>query len=83
LDDDILHLVSIKLISPWVDVSIFQNSLGLQGKKAIKSGDFLGTAQTLLGSLGGNLSNPKCGSSKLDNNSAQLGDEILNYVYYI
>jgi hypothetical protein len=54
---------------------IFQNALTLQKRKREKSGDFTGSADALLTALGGNLSNPTCGSAKLDNTSLPLGEQ--------
>jgi hypothetical protein len=54
---------------------IFQNALLLQRRKLDKSGDFSASDQMLLSALGGNLSKPMCGSTKLDNTSLPLGQQ--------
>ncbi len=50
----------------------------MQSKKLAKSGDFFDTGETLLSTLGGNMSNLMCAGSKLDSNkSLEIGKENL------
>ncbi len=60
---------------------VFQNALLLQSRKLNKSGDFSGTAERLLSALGGNLSNPRCGSTKLSNTSMPIGENIFSCIF--
>ncbi len=53
----------------------------MQSKKLAKSGDFMDTTETLLSTLGGNMSNLMCGSSRLDSNKSQeIGEENLTQI---
>jgi hypothetical protein len=64
-------------------IVIFQNALILQRRKLEKSGDFSGSAEILLNALGGSLSNPTCGSAKLDNTSLPLSEYQFSFFLFL